>query len=213
MKRENLNPKSVPAPRRSILAFTLIELLVVIAIIAVLAGLLFTAMPAFARAKAMSTARAEITQIMSAIDAYKGKYGVYPPDSPLRGPVMTPLYYELIGMQVVNNGTAYRSLDGSYTIGTNAVVSAFAVPGLINSSASTGATDDRPAIESFLKNLKPAQVVSNSNVRLLACSADDTLIWRYNSSNPTNSPRTYDLWVDVVAGGKTNRVANWNVAR
>jgi hypothetical protein len=33
--------------------------------------------------------------------------------------------------------------------------------------------------------------------------------WRYNSSNPTNSPGAYDLWVDVLIAGKTNRISNW----
>ncbi len=34
--------------------------------------------------------------------------------------------------------------------------------------------------------------------------------WRYNSSNPTNNPGTYDLWVDVIIDGKTNRFGNWS---
>ena len=34
--------------------------------------------------------------------------------------------------------------------------------------------------------------------------------WRYNSSNPTNNPGSYDLWVQLVFGGQTNLVCNWN---
>ena len=34
--------------------------------------------------------------------------------------------------------------------------------------------------------------------------------WRYNSSSPTNNPNSYDLWVDVLIGGKTNRFSNWS---
>ena len=34
--------------------------------------------------------------------------------------------------------------------------------------------------------------------------------WRYNSSNPVNNPGSYDLWVDVLIGGKTNRFCNWS---
>jgi hypothetical protein len=34
--------------------------------------------------------------------------------------------------------------------------------------------------------------------------------WRYNSSNPTNNPSSYDLWIDVLIGGKTNRFSNWS---
>jgi hypothetical protein len=34
--------------------------------------------------------------------------------------------------------------------------------------------------------------------------------FRYVSSNPTNNPSSFDLWVDVVVGGKTNRISNWS---
>jgi len=34
--------------------------------------------------------------------------------------------------------------------------------------------------------------------------------WRYNSLNPVNNPGSYDLWVDVLIAGKTNRFSNWN---
>lgn len=33
--------------------------------------------------------------------------------------------------------------------------------------------------------------------------------WRYNSSNPTNNPSSYDLWIDVMIDGQTNRFSNW----
>jgi len=32
----------------------------------------------------------------------------------------------------------------------------------------------------------------------------------YVSSSPTNNPNSYDLWVDVVMNGKTNRLSNWS---
>ena len=34
--------------------------------------------------------------------------------------------------------------------------------------------------------------------------------WRYNSSSPTNNPASYDLWIDVIIDGKTNRFSNWS---
>jgi prepilin-type N-terminal cleavage/methylation domain-containing protein len=34
--------------------------------------------------------------------------------------------------------------------------------------------------------------------------------WRYNSSNPTNNPGAYDLWIDVTVGGKIKRICNWS---
>ena len=35
--------------------------------------------------------------------------------------------------------------------------------------------------------------------------------WNYVSSSPTNNPTEgYDLWLDVVWRGKTNRISNWS---
>ncbi len=34
--------------------------------------------------------------------------------------------------------------------------------------------------------------------------------WRYNSSNPTYNPSAYDLWINVVIDGRTNRICNWS---
>jgi hypothetical protein len=34
--------------------------------------------------------------------------------------------------------------------------------------------------------------------------------WRYVSSNPTNNTGSYDLWMDIKFGGKTNRISNWS---
>jgi hypothetical protein len=31
----------------------------------------------------------------------------------------------------------------------------------------------------------------------------------YNSLNPTNNPKSYDLWLDIIVNGVTNRVCNW----
>jgi hypothetical protein len=65
--------------------------------------------------------------------------------------------------------------------------------------------------------------LNGQTVRLLTCSvnwpenhpfqpvpsAPGVNPWRYVSSNPTNNPGGFDLWVDVIIGGKTNRIANW----
>ena len=196
-------------------AFTLVELLVVIAVIAILAGLLFVGLNGMGKAKAMAVARAELTQIVTAIEAYKAKYGFYPPSSPATAAPANPLYYELTGMQIVNPNAnpSYRSLDGSYSIPQTTVHNGLKVDGIVNSSTSVQATDDKPAIESFLKDLKPAQIGTNSvapNVRVLMCSVEDNAIWRYNSTNPTNNTKSFDLWVNLNIGGKPVVVGNWN---
>jgi prepilin-type N-terminal cleavage/methylation domain-containing protein len=59
-------------------AFTLIELLVVIAIIIILAGLLFPAFQAVQSQAKRTQAKNDLTQIVSAVNAYYTEYGKYP---------------------------------------------------------------------------------------------------------------------------------------
>ena len=59
-------------------AFTLIELLVVIAIIAVLIGLLFPAFSAVQNQAKRTQAKNDLTQIVTAVNAYYTEYGKYP---------------------------------------------------------------------------------------------------------------------------------------
>ena len=94
-----------------------------------------------------------------------------------------------------------------------------------------GSGEDAPAAQNFLPGLKPGQITiftntsaPNNPVKLIITSVggpDATYLplgtgavginpWRYNSSNPTNNPGAYDLWVQLSIGGKTNLVCNWN---
>jgi prepilin-type N-terminal cleavage/methylation domain-containing protein len=59
-------------------AFTLIELLVVIAIIAILVGLLFPAFKAVQNQARSTQAKNDLTQIVSAVNAFYTDYGRYP---------------------------------------------------------------------------------------------------------------------------------------
>ena len=34
--------------------------------------------------------------------------------------------------------------------------------------------------------------------------------WRYNPVDPTNNPTSYDLWVDITVGNRTERISNWS---
>lgn len=190
---------------KTLAAFTLIELLVVIAVIAILAGLLFTAMPAVNNSRMRSVARAELTQISTAIEGYKAKYGFYPPDNPTNS-AKSPLYFELVG--VVNTNGQYRTRDGGYSPPAATVNANLSIGGIVNSSSSLEGDDDRPASKTFLSDLKPTQLGTNGVSRILVFSQDGTP-WNYSSSHPTNNPGSYDLWMDLVLGGKTNRISNW----
>jgi prepilin-type N-terminal cleavage/methylation domain-containing protein len=214
-------------------AFTLIELLVVIAIIGILAGLM---LPVGARIKQTAQrkkAQAELEQVAFAIETYKDKLGHYPPDTPPppanpNWPRINPLYFELMGTKLVNNGTEFETLDGAARIAVGSVAATFGsgVSGFVNCTRAANA-DDAPEARSFLSQLKPTQygeTTPGSGIRLLVCSVrwpekhDFQPIpaqaglnpWRYISSNPTNNPGSYDLWVDILVGGKTNRISNWS---
>jgi prepilin-type N-terminal cleavage/methylation domain-containing protein len=198
-------------------AFTLIEMLVVIAIIAVLAALLVPVGTRISENRMQSVAKAELTQIATAIDNYKAKYNFYPPDG--TNPPVNPLYFELSGTILANDATGYYfiTLDKRSRIYTNSMNVPMGVTGLANSSTTPQGTDDRPAPVAFLKDLKPAQLGSASGVTNLLCSQEWTKPggnaanpWRYVSSNPTNNPGTYDLWVDLWISGKTHRICNWS---
>ena len=208
-------------------AFTLIELLVVIAIIGILAALLLTITGRMKQKQMISRTQAELAQVATAIDSYKLKTGFYPPDNP-GNPVLNPLYFELSGTTLANG--IYTTLDGSGRISQNDVRALFGtnVSGFMN-SATAGGGDDAPVATKFLQNLRPNQISSwvfgdvGTNNALLVCSipwpnnspgplgpANNANPWRYVSSNPTNNPNSYDLWVDIVIAGKTNRLSNWS---
>jgi prepilin-type N-terminal cleavage/methylation domain-containing protein len=211
---------------RACLAFTLIELLVVIAIIALLAGLILPVTRAV-RIKAIKTrAQAELGAVVLAIEAYKDKLGHYPPDNPKSPnyPRVNQLYFELLGTTFTNN--SYVARDGSARIAASDIPGSFGegVTGFINSTRTANA-DDAPPSKSFLGQLKPTQSAEIANdVRVLVCPVqwpvDHTFQpipskpglnpWRYISTNPTNNPGAFDLWVDITAGGKVFRISNWS---
>jgi prepilin-type N-terminal cleavage/methylation domain-containing protein len=212
-------------------AFTLIELLVVIAVIAILASMMFPIGKALTRAKMKARAQAEMTQLETAIQSYKAKFGNFPPDNPA-SPVLNQLYYELSGTIITNTGGSarfYRTLDGNSQLSADPAtfITYFGpkVSGIANTTRASG--DEGVFAVNFLKGaLRPDQVAAlPSGAKVIVTSLHwpegqayhpvpgaafkSMNPWRYNSSNPTNNPGTYDLWVDVIIDGKTNRFGNW----
>jgi len=203
-------------------AFTLIELLVVIAVIALLAGLIIPITGAAKRHQILSKSRSELNQVITAIQVYKTKKGFYPPAG-TNNPMVNPLYYELLGTKVDANGI-YTTLDGAAQINSTTCNSVFFVSGFANSTKGNGDEGER-AVNFLGKGLRVGQYlvipVGGRTVTILGTSVEgpDMLAgqtvgtkinpWRYNSSTPTNNPESFDLWVDVKVGGKTNRICNW----
>ncbi len=221
--------------RHGVAAFTLIELLVVIAIIGILAALIFPAIGMVNANKQRSLAKAQLQQIQQAIEAYHTKLGYYPPDNPTNV-VVNPLYFELMGTTNDASGAAggtaqnYATLDNSGVVTISQLTTYFGITGMANTSTRTHSDDQGSAASSFLTHLLPNQVGSvdpnNANnaqrVLILVCPVawPGTLTalipnttfnpWRYTSSHPTNNVGTYDLWVDLIIRGKTNRISNWS---
>jgi prepilin-type N-terminal cleavage/methylation domain-containing protein len=210
-------------------AFTLIELLIVISVIALLAALTFPAVRGAKLSVMRSRARSEMTQLETAIERYKDKLGYYPPDNSINW-AMNQLYYELLG--TTNIGTAavpvYTTLDGSSQVKASDFGTAFgpSVTGFMN-CARPGRGDDAPSAMSFMTGLKPGQstVLTNPSgaqlCTILTCALDGPPAlasagggkvnpWRYYSSKPYYNTKSFDLWIDVIAGNKTNRICNWS---
>jgi prepilin-type N-terminal cleavage/methylation domain-containing protein len=93
-------------PSRTNRAFTLIELLVVIAIIAILIGLLFPAFKAVQRQARETQAKNDLTQIVTAVNAFYTEYGKYPlaTNDNTIGPDNSGLMYTLRADSTNTNG-------------------------------------------------------------------------------------------------------------
>lgn len=213
-------------------AFTLIEMLVVIAIIAILAALIIPAAQHAAVTQRLKRAAAELAQIETAIESYKGARGHYPPDNAPTNQVHQ-LFYELTGTvyQETSPPRTFRRIHGSETISDSIFPNVFGpgVQGFINSSYVQNANNKNQLQEAeardFFPSLKSVQYlevdIAGNKVAVLGLpidgpndlpSTDGKKInpWRYNSSNPTNNPSSYELWIDLVIRDKTNRICNWS---
>ncbi len=210
--------------------FSLIELLVVIGVIVLLASLSFPVMNSVQRAQTLHRARGELTQIETAIELYKTKLGFYPPDNPRNPPNWTinQLYYELLGTTpaTVGGQPGYRTLDGSARFVSQCLRGSFGsgtgVAGFMN-CAKPGAGDDAPNAVKFLTGLRPGQfleVTTPVASTVLGSAVGGVPVFRgptgeitpygYNCSSPKHNPKSFDLWIDIIAGGKTNRISNWS---
>jgi prepilin-type N-terminal cleavage/methylation domain-containing protein len=214
-------------------AFTLIELIVVIAIIGLIAAMVLPIAGAVNAKKQIAVAQTQLAAIEGAIQDYKTARGFYPPDNP-NNPVTNQLYFELMG--TTNNGIGkvpdtWVTMDGSAKIGTTTtpnISQIFGVSGFANTSTHSHSDDSTAAAQTFIKNLTPKEVglldPNNQDIKLLICAVnwpqDKTPFpiptnpslnpFRYVSTHPTNNTSSYDLWVDVIIKGKTNRISNWN---
>jgi prepilin-type N-terminal cleavage/methylation domain-containing protein len=202
--------------------FTLIELLLVVAIIGVLAALIAAATGSSNLKAKIAMTQAELGEMESAIQEYHDKLGFYPPDNPV-DPAMNPLWFELLG--TTNNGATYVALDGSGQISLADLNAKFDRQGFANTGLKAHSTDESGAPISFLSHLRSEQTgqpdAGKPQIKILVCSVASPVgsgpitgtslnPWHYVSSHPTNNASSYDLWADLVIGGKTYQVNNWS---
>jgi prepilin-type N-terminal cleavage/methylation domain-containing protein len=213
-------------------AFTLIELLVVISIIGLLAALVVP-LSGVATAK-MRTARvtAELNNYVTAIESYKLEVGQYPPDhgelrfraaaDPLykTNAAMNPLFYELTGMIFMTNRN-FRTLAENETVQSSALQKYFKRDGIRNSGRQKSEIPFKgfsPKASQFAELLDPQY-----DVEILAVPVPGPFNlegnekkkinpWFYDASSTNrhnNSVNGFDLWAEILVGGKTNIIGNW----
>ena len=203
-------------------AFTLIEMLVVIGIIGVLAALILGGASIANSKMKRAKAEAERDALVTAIQSYKNKKGFYPPDN-TKSTIMSPLFYELTG--TVALGGNYKSPVSGEILSPANITNIFNAGGFLNASADPSEVlNFAPTIA---KSTRTASFVipSTTTTYTLFCITikgppqintidgkpfEPYDVWNYVSTNPTNNPGSYDLWIDVLYSGHTNRISNWS---
>ncbi len=207
---------------RSRLAFTLTELMVVIAVIILLAAITVGGVTRAMGKGKETRIRAELTQLITAIESYKEDIGSYPPDNPLN-PAQPPLFYELSGVVVDNQTAEFRARGGGEVLRADRVPAYFGVEGFQN------ATMEQDRVKSFV-NFRAEQYeeigVPGDDVEVLVVPAPwpraaavqpipgkpGVNPWRYRNPDnrmATNNPGGFELWAEYVDGKDVRIISNW----
>ena len=214
-------------------AFTLIELLVVIAIIGVLAGLLLPISGIATTKMRIARVKAELNNYITAIESYKSEVGEYPPDNGLlrslsaaRQPndyrtnaALSPLYYELTGAVFTNQ--QFHTVAGE-VIRPAELKKVFNQDGIRNSARSRANIEYKgfSPKPSQTGVLHPNRVGSREEVEIFVVPVPGPVTvqgksgklnpWFYDASSTNRHNRaSFDLWAEILVGGKTNIIGNW----
>jgi prepilin-type N-terminal cleavage/methylation domain-containing protein len=224
MNHAPINPHGSPLSRaealsRKRVAFTLIELLVVISIIGVLASLTVGLTKLATRKSNEARIKTEMTRLINEIENYKSTLGSYPPDhanpNQTAGiPAPNQLYYELSG--TVFDGFRYTVPGRSDFIAHNQIMPWFGVSGFANAARSgkdLKFTTEFKANQYHRIDNPPIDIltvpVKGPANRIFKAGSIYVNPWLYVSTSPTNNPDRFDLWTEVIIGGKVIRFSNW----
>jgi hypothetical protein len=175
--------------------------------------------------KTISRAQSQLAQLETAIESFKAKQGTYPPgngwtpaDNLLRFSAATnQLYYELTGAQAAG---------ASFTSATRELISTATINAFFNVGGFMNASPDAGEIKNYFLSVSPADL---ANINTVAApvrvfifpakgprnlkDADGRIVspWCYDTSSTNRvNLNSYDLWVDLILRGKTNRICNWS---
>lgn len=153
-------------------------------------------------------------------------------------PTLNQLYYELTGTIFWTEIQSYEPVAGGEPLNLVAVRRVFNTSGFLNTiQRSQKETSLNRSIlpKNYIGNLNPNESIqlpisgvgkvslivapviramtSLSTPPLAKYTTDSTLLkfcpWNYVSSNPTNNPGSYDLWVELSIGKEQRLIANW----
>ena len=207
-------------------AFTLIELLVVISIIGIIAGLMVGLTSLAERKMRLSRVKAELDNLVTAIDSYRHQFGTYPADNQIATApdrsVPNQLYYELVGTTVNSGNNLFTSLQQNETYTSAEIKAVFGVDGFVNAGPAQRDPNnpDQTMARNFLPSLKPSQigVITNNNRKFFVLTVPvqrpgglrtEINPWHYLSTGPTNNPATFDLWAEILIGHDPYIIGNW----
>ncbi len=163
--------------------------------------------------------------LLSALEAYKAHFGVYPPDhvvgrQPLViDPVNNPLLYELVGV-IYNSTIKTLELGNLEPADAKFVKEFFHCDGFKNCARSNDqvkrflTTDPLPARQ---LHDDPDVFVLGFNVPCEGLAPEvvwafTVSSWRYVSTSPTHNPGQFDLWIEVKTRSQSVTLGNWQAA-